>query len=87
MPEDGTPTHGATIIMRCLVCAGEAKDLTPPNFDGHVIDCPSCGKYEIAGCTWGKFQSASQPERAAALGNATSLQGFCRWPTIKTINF
>ncbi len=73
--------------MQCLVCAGEATDLTPRNFDGHVIDCPACGKYEIAGGTWIRFQSASQPERLAALGSATSLQGFSRWPTIKTINF
>ncbi len=73
--------------MQCLVCAGEAKDLTPDNFDGHLIECPRCGKYEILGCTWDIFQKASQPERAAALGKAASLQGFSRWPTIKTINF
>ena len=42
---------------------------------------------EIAGGTSGKFQSASRPERLAALGSATSLQGFSRWPTIKTVNF
>jgi len=73
--------------MQCLVCAGEAKDLTPPNFDGHVIVCPRCGNYEILGCTWDIFQNASQPERAAALGKAVSLQGVARWPTIKNINF
>jgi len=44
-------------------------------------------KYEIAGGTWIEFQSAYRPERLAALGSATSLQGFSRWPTIKTINF
>ncbi len=73
--------------MQCLVCAGEAKDLTPPDFDGYVIECPRCGKYEILGCAWGKFQNASQPEREAALGKAALLQGFSRWPTIKTVNF
>ena len=30
--------------MKCLVCAGEARDRTPRNFDGYVIECPSCGK-------------------------------------------
>ena len=59
--------------MQCLVCAGEARDLTPPNFDGQVIGCPSCGNYEILGATWDIFQNASQPERAAALGKAASL--------------
>ncbi len=73
--------------MQCLVCAGEAKDLTPPDFDGHVIACPRCGKYEILGCTWDIFEKASQPEREAALGKAALLQGVSRWPTIKSINF
>jgi len=73
--------------MQCLVCAGEAQDLTPPNFDGHVIGCPHCGRYEILGATWGLFENASQAQREAALGKAASLQGVARWPTIKTINF
>jgi hypothetical protein len=88
MPEDRrAPTSGATTTMQCLVCAGEARDLTPLNFDGHVIGCPRCGNYEILGATWDIFQNASQPERAAALGKAASLQGVARWPTIKNINF
>ena len=73
--------------MQCLVCTGEAKNLTPPDFDGYVFECPTCGKYEVLGCTWGQFQNASQAEREAALGKAVSLQGFSRWPTIKTVNF
>jgi len=73
--------------MQCLICAGEAKDLTPPDFDGHVIGCPRCGNYEVWGCTWGTFQNASQAEREAALGKAAALQGVARWPTIKTVDF
>jgi hypothetical protein len=73
--------------MQCLVCAGEAKDLTPRNFDGHVIGCPSCGKYEVAGGAWNRLQKASQQERAAALAKAASLKCFARWPTIKSICF
>jgi hypothetical protein len=73
--------------MQCLVCASEAKDLTPPDFDGRVFECPRCGKYEILGCTWNTFENATQPEREAALARAGSLQGFSRWPTIKTVNF
>jgi hypothetical protein len=73
--------------MQCLVCAGEAKDLTPQNFDGYVIGCPSCGKYEVAGGAWRRLQNASLPERTAALAKAASLKGFERWPTIKTICF
>jgi hypothetical protein len=73
--------------MQCLVCAGEANDLTPLNFDGHVIGCPNCGKYEVAGGTWNRLQNASQQQRAAALAKAASLKGFARWPTIKNICF
>jgi len=73
--------------MQCLVCAGEATDLTPLDFDGHVIGCPSCGNYEVIGAAWKRLQDASQLERAAALSKAASLKGFARWPTIKTICF
>ena len=61
--------------MQCLVCAGEARDLTPQNFDSYVIECPSCGNYEVAGGAWEKFRNASQEERSAALGKAASLKG------------
>ena len=69
--------------MQCLVYAGEARDLTPQNFDGYVIGCSSCGNYEVAGGAWARFRNASQQERAAALGKAASLKGVARWPTIK----
>ena len=48
--------------MKCLVCAGEARDVTPRNFDGYVIECPSCGNYEVAGGAWERFQNASKQE-------------------------
>jgi len=73
--------------MQCLVCAAEARDLTPPDFDGHVVGCPSCGNYEVVGGAWNRLQSASQQERADALAKAASLKGFARWPTIKNICF
>jgi hypothetical protein len=73
--------------MKCLVCASEARDRTPRNFDGYVIDCPSCGNYEVAGGAWERFQNASKQEWAAALAKAASLKGAARWPTIKNICF
>jgi hypothetical protein len=79
--------QGATNKMQCLVCAGEARDLTPQNFDGYVIGCPRCGNYEVVGGAWAKLQNASEPERAAVLAKATSLKGLARWPTIKNISF
>jgi hypothetical protein len=53
--------------MKCLVCAGEASDRTPRNFDGYVIECPSCGNYEVASGAWERFRNASKQEWAAAL--------------------
>jgi hypothetical protein len=73
--------------MQCLVCAGEARDLTPQNFDGRVIACSSCGNYEVAGGASDRLRNASQQERAAALAKAAALKGVARWPTIKTICF
>jgi hypothetical protein len=70
--------------VQCLVCIGEAKDLTPKNFDGFVIGCPSCDSYEVAGGAWDRFRNASQQVRATALGRAAALKGFARWPTIKS---
>ena len=61
--------------MECLVCAGEASDLAPQNFDGYVIGCPTCGNYEVAGGTWERLQNVSRQERAAALAKAASLKG------------
>ena len=29
--------------MQCLVCTGEAKDITPAGFDGIVVDVPIAG--------------------------------------------
>jgi hypothetical protein len=73
--------------MKCLVCAGEASDRTPRNFDGYVVECPACGNYEVAGGAWERFRHASKEEWAAALANAQSVKGFARWPTIKSISF
>jgi hypothetical protein len=79
--------HGATISMQCLVCAGEARDRTPQNFDGYVIECPICGNYEVAGGAGDRLENASMQDRAAALAKAQSLKGVARWPTIKNICF
>jgi len=73
--------------MKCLVFAGEARDLTPQNFDGYVVGCPRCGNYEVAGGACRRLQNASEQERSAALAKAASLKGVARWPTIKTISF
>jgi ribosomal protein L37AE/L43A len=76
-----------SVKMKCPVCASEAWNRTPLNFDGYVIECPICGKYEVAGGAWERFKSASSQEWSAALAKARSVKGFARWPTIKRISF
>jgi hypothetical protein len=73
--------------MQCLICTGAAKDLTSADFDGHVVGCPKCGDYEVAGSIWGRFRNASVEERASALRKAKSFQGLAKRPTITTACF
>jgi len=69
--------------MQCLVCTGEAKDITPAGFDGIVVRCPNCGDYEVADSALKRFQTASLSERGVAFRKAKSLQTAAR-PTITT---
>ena len=66
--------HGATISMQCLVCAGEARDRTPQNFDGYVIECPSCGNYEVAGGAGDRLQNASMQGPRRSAGKSSDAQ-------------
>ena len=33
--------------MDCPICGAEAKNSTPGNFDGLVVECKHCGTYDI----------------------------------------
>lgn len=69
--------------MQCLVCNAAAKDLTPKDFDGWVIRCPKCGKYEVAeNAVYGLSQMPFL-DRADALKKAISFK--TRVPAITTI--
>jgi hypothetical protein len=34
--------------MNCPVCGAEAKNSTPGDFDGLIVECRHCGNYQIA---------------------------------------
>ena len=33
--------------MNCPVCGAEAKNSTPGDFDGLIVECKHCGNYKI----------------------------------------
>jgi hypothetical protein len=71
--------------MQCRVCTGAAKDITPADYDGIAVRCPTCGDYEVAGgAALSRFKNASVYERADALKKAKTFQGLAKRPTITT---
>ena len=69
-------------VMRCLVCNGPAEDIAPADFDGRVIDCPTCESYEIADSVLHKFDKFSLEKRADALRKAKRFASPRTRPTI-----
>lgn len=72
--------------MLCLVCNGPAEDIAPADFDGRMIDCPTCEPYEIARSVLHKFEKFGPEKRALALqkakrfaspGTRPSITSFC----------
>ena len=62
--------------MNCPICAYDARDLTPRDFDigGVALNCRNCGKYDIAnGFYMEKLQALSQFERGEVLAKAKRL--------------
>ena len=41
--------------MECPVCAGLAKNITLPDFDGKSFKCDECGEYDISGTADQRF--------------------------------
>ena len=33
--------------MNCPICPHQGRNLTPPSYEGAVIDCPRCGSFRI----------------------------------------
>ena len=64
--------------MDCPICGAEAKNSTPGNFDGLVIECKHCGIYDIPDSALNALirldfdarKSALEKARDAATGGA-----------------
>jgi len=68
--------------MQCLLCSDEAVNITPCDYDGCGIRCPTCGEYLVAGSAWAQFHAASLDERRRAFQRASWVSGKLRRPTI-----
>jgi hypothetical protein len=56
--------------MQCPVCADEARNLTPKDFDfgGVVVDCVRCDQFDVAnGFYWEKLVALPLHERSEIL--------------------
>ena len=55
--------------MICL-CGAEAKNATPGDFDGLIVECRHCGDYAVADSALNAFLRLDFDARQAALLNA-----------------
>jgi hypothetical protein len=56
--------------MQCCACGAVAKDKTPVEYDGVVLNCPHCGEYGVSGTVLNDMLRMSLPECADALAKA-----------------
>jgi hypothetical protein len=56
--------------MDCPICGAEAKNATPGDFDGLIIQCKHCGDYGITDNALNDFLRLNFDARQSALANA-----------------
>ena len=64
--------------MQCPVCDGSARDHTPPEFDGIVVGCATCGNYDIANKYLDKLRVLAPEVRREVLRKAKQFAKFAR---------
>lgn len=56
--------------MNCPICGADAKNETPGEFDGLVVDCKHCGEYGIEDAAVNAFLRLPFDARVAVLQKA-----------------
>jgi hypothetical protein len=56
--------------MQCPICGSSARDHTPPGFRGIVVNCATCGNYEIAEAYLDKLRALESAARGEVLRKA-----------------
>jgi len=64
--------------MQCPVCGGPATDHTPPEFDGIVVGCNTCGNYSIADGYVDKLRALAPDVRREILRKSKQIAKFAR---------
>jgi hypothetical protein len=69
--------------MQRPVCDVSARDHTPPEFDGIVVSCATCGNYMMAQEYLNKLRTLEPAARLEVLRKAKQLAKFSR-PSINS---
>jgi len=70
--------------MDCPVCLASAKNTTPPQYGGLVVECRHCGIFRLTRDALAAFPSLRVAERLAALLTAKRVVSPRVVPTIST---
>ena len=70
--------------MECPVCAGLAKNITLPDFDGKSFECDECGEYDISGTADRRFLELDPDGRKEALCKAKQFASSGHRPCINS---
>ena len=73
--------------MNCPVCGAEAKNSTPGDFDGLIVDCKHCGNYKIRDDALNAFLRLDFDARKAALDGAKRSAKSGATPSIDKASF
>ena len=68
--------------MDCPICGAEAKNATPGDFDGLIIQCKHCGDYGITDSALNDFLRLDFDARQSAIVNAKRAATAGTRPTI-----
>ena len=68
--------------MDCPICGAEARNATPGDFDGLVVECRHCGTYEIPDDAMNSLIRLDFDARQAALEKAKGLASAGAKPSI-----
>ncbi len=73
--------------MNCPVCGAEAKNSTPGDFDGLIVECRHCGNYKIRDDALNAFLRLDFDARRSTFEGAKKSAKSGAIPSIDTASF
>jgi ribosome-binding protein aMBF1 (putative translation factor) len=68
--------------MNCPICGAEARNSTPADYDGLVVECRDCGVYEVPDVVLNALIRLDFAAREAALKRAKEAESVEARPSI-----